>query len=80
MASPNFTGAENKNSTSGVFEPQDQGERPDASSLHVREDVAAAGRCGNVHLPTGRTCTLPARHRGSCNFVGPQDAEDVAVH
>lgn len=47
---------------------------------HVREDVAMAGRCANVHLPTGRTCTLPVRHPGSCNFVGPQDAEDVAVH
>ena len=47
---------------------------------HVREDVAMAGRCANVHLPTGRTCTLPMRHPGSCNFVGPEDAEDVAVH
>lgn len=47
---------------------------------HVREDVAMAGRCANVHLPTGRTCTLPVRHPGSCNFVGPGDAEDVAVH
>lgn len=56
------------------------GDRPDLSSLHVREDVAAAGRCGNVHLATGRTCTLPERHPGSCNFVGPADAEDVAVH
>lgn len=47
---------------------------------HVREDVAMAGRCANVHLPTGRTCTLPVRHPGSCNFVGPEDAGDVAVH
>ena len=46
---------------------------------HVREDVAKAGRCANVHLPTGRTCTLPKRHPGSCNFVGPEDAESVAV-
>jgi hypothetical protein len=45
---------------------------------HVREDVAMAGRCANVHLPTGRTCTLPARHPGSCNFVGPEDAENAA--
>ena len=47
---------------------------------HVREDVAMAGRCANVHLPTGRTCTLPVRHPGSCNFVGPEDAENVAIH
>lgn len=53
--------------------------RPDLNSLHVREDVARAGRCANVHLPTGRTCTLPARHPGSCQFVGPEDAEQVAA-
>jgi hypothetical protein len=52
---------------------------PDMSSTHVREDVAKAGRCANVHLATGRTCTLPKRHPGSCNFVGPEDAESVAV-
>ena len=46
---------------------------------HVREDVAMAGRCANVHLPTGRTCTLPVRHPGSCNFVGAEDATKVAT-
>ncbi len=55
------------------------GSRPDLSSLHVREDVAMTGCCANVHLPTGRTCTLPARHPGSCHFVGPDDAEHVAA-
>ena len=54
------------------------GERPDLRSLHVREDVALAGRCGNVHLATGRTCILPERHQGSCDFVGPEDASGVA--
>ncbi|MDQ0819637.1 hypothetical protein QFZ79_001928 [Arthrobacter sp. V4I6] len=53
--------------------------RPDLSSPHVREDVAMAGRCANVHLPTGRTCTRPARHGGSCAFVGPEDADHAAV-
>jgi hypothetical protein len=61
--------------------------RPDESSLnlssthvtHVREDVAMAGRCANVHLPTGRTCTLPVRHPGACDFVGPAEAESVAA-
>ncbi|MGO4119672.1 hypothetical protein [Arthrobacter sp. YAF16] len=47
---------------------------------HVREDVAMAGRCANVHLPTGRTCTLPVRHPGACSFVGPEEAETIAVH
>lgn len=46
---------------------------------HVREDVAVAGACGNVHLPTGRTCTLPVRHPGSCDFVAPEDAENLAA-
>ena len=55
-------------------------DRPDLSSPHIREDVAMAGRCANVHLPTGRTCTLPERHAGSCEFVEPRDAEDIAVH
>lgn len=54
-------------------------DRPDLSSLHVREDLAMAGRCANVHLPTGRTCFQPERHQGSCEFVEPQDAEDTAV-
>ncbi|MCB5282827.1 hypothetical protein BJQ89_02589 [Arthrobacter sp. ES1] len=48
-------------------------DRPDASSSHIREDVAMTGRCGNVHLPSGRTCVLPERHQGSCRFVGPGD-------
>lgn len=56
------------------------GGRPDLSSLHVREDVAMAGRCGNVHLPTGRICTGPERHPGSCEFVRPEDAGSVAAH
>ncbi|WP_346924682.1 hypothetical protein [uncultured Arthrobacter sp.] len=53
--------------------------RPDLSSLHVREDVAITGLCGNVHLPTGRTCDLTERHEGSCHFVGPEDAENLAA-
>ncbi|MCU1532715.1 MAG: hypothetical protein JWO49_2286 [Arthrobacter sp.] len=60
---------------SGDFRTDDDSvERPDLRSPHVREDVAMAGHCANVHLPTGRTCTLPARHPGSCHFVAPEDA------
>jgi hypothetical protein len=54
--------------------------RPDLSSLHVREEIAITGLCGNVHLPTGRTCNTSERHGGSCNFVGPEDAENLAAH
>jgi hypothetical protein len=53
--------------------------RPDLSSPNVREDVAVTGLCGNVHLPTGRTCHLPERHPGSCHFVGPDDAGNLTA-
>jgi hypothetical protein len=51
--------------------------RSDLSNVHVREDLARAGRCGNVHLATGRTCLLPLRHYGPCEFHNPQEADDV---
>jgi hypothetical protein len=54
--------------------------RPDLSNIHVREDLARAGRCGNVHLATGRTCLLPLRHHGPCEFHNPQEAEDILRH
>jgi hypothetical protein len=53
--------------------------RPDLSNPNVREDLAQAGRCALVHLPTGRTCLLPLRHQGPCDFHGPQEAESVAA-
>lgn len=69
---------------SGSPLPSTGGELPqDLSSTHVthvREDVAMAGCCANVHLPTGRTCTLPVRHQGACDFVRPEEAETIAVH
>jgi hypothetical protein len=54
------------------------GSRPDLSNATVREDLARTGRCALVHLPTGRTCLLPLRHKGPCEFHGAQDADDVA--
>ena len=48
------------------------------SAMHnasVNEDAAMAGGCAQVHLPTGRMCTLPHGHRGSCEFIS---ADDVA--
>ena len=50
-------------------QPDDRQELHNAS---VDEDVAEAGACAQVHLPTGRTCTLKHHHEGSCNFV-PRD-------
>ena len=54
-------------------------ERPDLSNSNVREDLAMAGRCALVHLPTGRTCLLPIRHQGPCEFHRPQEAQDVVA-
>jgi hypothetical protein len=34
----------------------------------IDEQLARAGRCGTTHLPTGRRCTLPARHPFGCAF------------
>lgn len=53
------------------------GARPDLSNVAVREDLARAGRCALVHLPTGRICLLLLRHHGPCEFHRPQDAADV---
>ena len=62
-----------EHTAAGTPQPYSNNEAPpDISSTHVREDVAQAGRCANVHLPTGRTCTLPKRHPGSCDFVAPR--------
>jgi hypothetical protein len=43
------------------------------SNASVDEALADAGVCGQVHLPTGRTCVRPARHPGGCDFVGRDD-------
>jgi hypothetical protein len=51
-------------------------ERPDLHNSSISEDAAAAARCGEVHLPTGRTCILPHRHAGACKFVSPEEVED----
>ncbi|HEU4667383.1 MAG TPA: hypothetical protein VFS79_06950 [Arthrobacter sp.] len=57
--------------------PHSSDARPDLNNANIREDLAERGRCGMVHLPTGRTCLLPLRHHGPCEFHRPQEAEDV---
>jgi len=45
---------------------------PNTSAMHnasVDEDAAREGECAQVHLPTGRTCTLPHGHERSCEFI-----------
>ncbi|MHC6591431.1 hypothetical protein [Arthrobacter sp. C152] len=59
--------------------PSEAEGRPDLSNTNVREDLAMAGRCALVHLPTGRTCLLPLRHHGPCEFRQPQEAQEVVA-
>lgn len=53
-------------------------ERPDLPSTHVSESIAMSGRCGNIHLDSGRICILTERHSGSCEFADPHTAEEAA--
>ncbi|MCW2700534.1 MAG: hypothetical protein JWQ45_2069 [Blastococcus sp.] len=45
-------------------------ERLDLHNVAIDEPAAAAGRCGTIHLPTGRVCRATARHADGCDF-GP---------
>jgi hypothetical protein len=42
--------------------------RLDLHNTSIDEPAAAAGSCGMVHLPTGRTCRSTAHHGGGCDF------------
>jgi hypothetical protein len=53
-------------------------QRPDVHNASVDEHVAQAGLCGFMHLPSGRTCVLPARHSGSCAFQSHPQARRQA--
>jgi len=53
----------------------------DTSEMHnvsVDEDAARGGECAQVHLPSGRMCTLPHGHKGSCEFLSAEAAQDRA--
>jgi hypothetical protein len=56
--------------------PADPDDRQDLHNASVDEDVAEAGGCGQVHLATGRTCTLEQGHVGSCSFVPPDQVQE----
>lgn len=53
-------------------------ERLEIHNASVDEEVARARLCGHLHLPTGGTCILPHAHAGSCHFLSPDDARQVA--
>jgi hypothetical protein len=46
----------------------------------VDEDKRHEGVCAQVHLPTGRMCTLPSGHPGSCDFVAPDQVDASLAH
>ena len=51
---------------------------PDSPEMHnasIDEDAARDGGCAQVHLPTGRMCTLRAGHAVSCDFASADQAD-----
>ena len=50
------------------------GDRLDVHNTNINEAAARGGRCGTVHLPTGRMCQLPALHDGACHLTFPDPA------
>jgi hypothetical protein len=44
-------------------------ERLEIHNIEVDQAVAGQHLCGNLHLPSGRVCRLPERHRGGCKFT-----------
>jgi hypothetical protein len=60
---------------------QNPAPRLERHNVSVDENLADQGVCAQVHLPTGRICLLPHRHRGSCHFEPPTDrhASNIAI-
>jgi len=46
-------------------------ERLDLHNAGIDEVAAAEGRCGALHLPSGRVCQKQARHADGCEFGAP---------
>jgi hypothetical protein len=58
--------------TRGLFrDVSPAAERREAHNASVDEALAQEGACAQVHLPTGRVCTLRHDHEGSCRSVAP---------
>jgi hypothetical protein len=50
-------------------------DKPQTHNASVDEAAAETGACGQLHLPTGRTCTLVHGHDGACDFVARTDVQ-----
>ena len=49
--------------------PAEPDDRPESHNVSVDEQLAREGGCAQVHLASGRTCSLEHGHSASCNFV-----------
>jgi len=50
---------------------------PEVHNASVDAKAARQGGCAQVHLPTGRMCTLRHAHAGSCEFSSAGEADAV---
>lgn len=57
--------------------PYPASRRLEIHNIEIDQSVAASHQCGTVHLPTGRVCMLPERHRGGCQFTAPASARSA---
>lgn len=49
------------------------------SNSSIDEAIVELGACGQLHLPTGRTCVRETRHRNGCEFVPRDHAPERVV-
>jgi hypothetical protein len=52
-----------------IDSPRRPAHRLEVHNASIDEQVADAGGCAQIHLATGRTCTLAHTHQGTCEFV-----------
>jgi hypothetical protein len=56
-------------STDDSADPSAKADRLEVHNASTDESLAGAGACAQIHLATGRVCTLAHNHSGSCEFV-----------
>ncbi len=50
-------------------------ERREAHNASMDQRASKAGACAQIHLQTGRVCTLPHGHEGSCDFIAADQVD-----
>lgn len=50
---------------------------PEVHNSAIDEAAALQGGCGQIHLPSGRMCTLRNGHAGSCEFTPAEEVDAV---